>query len=214
MDWDGVPLAGFVIIYALIAAVVPVWVLLAPRGYISTFLKIAVVVMLAAAILIMRPEIKMPADHAVRRRHRPDLRGQGVPVRVHHHRLRRPLRLPRAGVERHHAEARVERGRHPPRRLRQHGGGILRRHHGGHRRDAARSGRVLRHQHRRRHRRRHRRGRRRDDLRLGLPGHGRADARARGRGRRELAASPAPVARRRSRWAWPASSAPRSARAR
>ena len=61
MDWDGVPLAGFVIVYALIAAVVPVWVLLAPRGYISTFLKIAVVVMLAAAILIMRPDIKMPA---------------------------------------------------------------------------------------------------------------------------------------------------------
>lgn len=61
MDWDGVPLAGFVIVYALIAAVLPVWVLLAPRDYISTFLKIAVVAMLAAAILIMRPEIRMPA---------------------------------------------------------------------------------------------------------------------------------------------------------
>ena len=61
LNWDGVSLAGFVIGYGWIAAILPVWVLLAPRGYISTFLKIAVVVLLAAAILIMRPEIKMPA---------------------------------------------------------------------------------------------------------------------------------------------------------
>jgi carbon starvation protein len=61
LDWDGVTLAGFVISYGWIAAILPVWVLLAPRGYISTFLKIAVVVMLAVAILIMHPEIKMPA---------------------------------------------------------------------------------------------------------------------------------------------------------
>jgi carbon starvation protein len=61
LDWNGVPLAGFVIVYGWIAAILPVWILLAPRGYISTFLKIAVVVLLAAAILIMRPEIRMPA---------------------------------------------------------------------------------------------------------------------------------------------------------
>ena len=61
LDWDGVTLAGFVISYGWIAAILPVWVLLAPRGYISTFLKIAVVVLLAVAILIMHPEIKMPA---------------------------------------------------------------------------------------------------------------------------------------------------------
>ena len=45
-----------------------------------------------------------------------------------------------------------QRGRHPPRRLRQHGDRIVRRHHGGDRRDAARSGRVLRHQRRPRRR--------------------------------------------------------------
>ena len=61
LDWDGTSLAAFVIVYAFIAAVLPVWVLLAPRGYISTFLKIAVVVLLAVSILIMRPDIKMPA---------------------------------------------------------------------------------------------------------------------------------------------------------
>jgi carbon starvation protein len=61
LDWDGVPLAGFVIGYGWIAAILPVWVMLAPRGYISTFLKIGVVVLLAVAIIVMRPDIKMPA---------------------------------------------------------------------------------------------------------------------------------------------------------
>ena len=60
-NWDGVPLAGFVIGYGWIAAILPVWLLLAPRDYISTFLKIGVVALLAVAILIMRPEIRMPA---------------------------------------------------------------------------------------------------------------------------------------------------------
>ncbi len=60
-NWDGVSLAGFVIGYGWIAAILPVWVLLAPRDYISTFLKIAVVVLLAVAILFTAPEIKMPA---------------------------------------------------------------------------------------------------------------------------------------------------------
>jgi carbon starvation protein len=60
-DWEGVPLAGFVIGYGWIAAILPVWLLLAPRDYISTFLKIAVVVLLAVAILAIHPDIKMPA---------------------------------------------------------------------------------------------------------------------------------------------------------
>ena len=60
-NWEGVPLAGFVIAYGWLAAILPVWVLLAPRDYISTFLKIAVVVLLAVAILVMRPVIHMPA---------------------------------------------------------------------------------------------------------------------------------------------------------
>jgi carbon starvation protein len=60
-DWEGTSLAGFVIGYGWIAAILPVWLLLAPRDYISTFLKIGVVVLLAAAILLIHPEIKMPA---------------------------------------------------------------------------------------------------------------------------------------------------------
>jgi carbon starvation protein len=60
-NWGGVSLAGFVIGYGWIAAILPVWVLLAPRDYISTFLKIAVVVLLAVAIVFTAPVIKMPA---------------------------------------------------------------------------------------------------------------------------------------------------------
>ncbi len=60
-NYEGVSLAWFIIGYGWIAAILPVWVLLAPRDYISTFLKIGVVVLLAAAILLIHPEIKMPA---------------------------------------------------------------------------------------------------------------------------------------------------------
>jgi carbon starvation protein len=56
-----VPLAWFVIGYGWIAAILPVWVLLAPRDYISTFLKIGVVVLLAVGIVLLHPDIKMPA---------------------------------------------------------------------------------------------------------------------------------------------------------
>jgi carbon starvation protein len=60
-DFDGKPLAWFVIAYGFIAAVLPVWLLLAPRDYLSTFLKLGTVMLLALAVVLMRPEIKMPA---------------------------------------------------------------------------------------------------------------------------------------------------------
>ncbi|WP_230979432.1 carbon starvation CstA family protein [Steroidobacter gossypii] len=58
---DGKPLAWFVIGYGFIAAVLPVWLLLAPRDYLSTFLKLGTVLLLALAVILMRPEIHMPA---------------------------------------------------------------------------------------------------------------------------------------------------------
>ncbi len=60
-DLDGVTLAWFVIGYGFIAAVLPVWLLLAPRDYLSTFLKLGTVIGLAVAVVVMRPEIRMPA---------------------------------------------------------------------------------------------------------------------------------------------------------
>jgi carbon starvation protein len=48
-------------IYGFAAAALPVWLLLAPRDYLSTFLKLGVVFMLAAAIIVLSPTVKMPA---------------------------------------------------------------------------------------------------------------------------------------------------------
>lgn len=60
-DHDSLPLAFAVIAYGFIAAVLPVWMLLAPRDYLSTFLKVGTISVLALAIFILRPEMKMPA---------------------------------------------------------------------------------------------------------------------------------------------------------
>jgi carbon starvation protein len=60
-DYDGKPLAWFVIIYGFVAAVLPVWLLLAPRDYLSTFLKLGTIFLLAIAVVVMSPDIKMPA---------------------------------------------------------------------------------------------------------------------------------------------------------
>ena len=54
-------IAWGVIVYGFIAAILPVWLLLAPRDYLSTFMKIGVIVMLAGAIVLVRPEITVPA---------------------------------------------------------------------------------------------------------------------------------------------------------
>jgi carbon starvation protein len=58
---DTTTIAWGIIIYGFIAAILPVWLLLAPRDYLSTFMKIGVIVVLALAIIIVRPEISVPA---------------------------------------------------------------------------------------------------------------------------------------------------------
>jgi carbon starvation protein len=60
-DYDAPALALMVILYGFAAAVLPVWLLLAPRDYLSTFMKIGTIVALAVAIVILNPEVKMPA---------------------------------------------------------------------------------------------------------------------------------------------------------
>lgn len=57
----GTQLTWALIIYGFIASVLPVWLLLAPRDYLSTFLKIGVIAGLAIGILFAMPELKMPA---------------------------------------------------------------------------------------------------------------------------------------------------------
>ncbi|ENU26835.1 carbon starvation CstA family protein [Acinetobacter modestus] len=57
----GTQLTWALIIYGFIASVLPVWLLLAPRDYLSTFLKIGVIAGLAIGIIFAMPELKMPA---------------------------------------------------------------------------------------------------------------------------------------------------------
>ena len=60
-DHDGLPLAFAIIVYGFAAAALPVWLLLAPRDYLSTFVKLGTIALLAVAIVILRPDIHMPA---------------------------------------------------------------------------------------------------------------------------------------------------------
>ena len=57
----GTQLTWCLIGYGFIASVLPVWLLLAPRDYLSTFLKIGVIAGLAVGIMVALPEMKMPA---------------------------------------------------------------------------------------------------------------------------------------------------------
>ncbi|KFA91961.1 carbon starvation CstA family protein [Archangium violaceum] len=55
------PLAWMLIAYGFCASVLPVWLLLAPRDYLSTFLKIGTILLLAVGIILAAPDLRMPA---------------------------------------------------------------------------------------------------------------------------------------------------------
>lgn len=54
-------LAWAIMIYGLAASILPVWMLLTPRDYLSTFMKIGTVAALAAAVVLIHPALQMPA---------------------------------------------------------------------------------------------------------------------------------------------------------
>jgi len=60
-DHEGLVLAWGIIGYGLAAAILPVWLLLAPRDYLSTFMKLGTVLLLAFAIVLLKPQVHMPA---------------------------------------------------------------------------------------------------------------------------------------------------------
>ena len=60
-DLNAPHLALIVIGYGFVASVLPVWLVLAPRDYLSTFLKIGTITLLAIGIVIVRPDLQMPA---------------------------------------------------------------------------------------------------------------------------------------------------------
>ena len=58
---SAIGLAWSVIAYGFAASALPVWLLLAPRDYLSTFVKLGVVLLLAVGILVVQPQMQMPA---------------------------------------------------------------------------------------------------------------------------------------------------------
>jgi len=59
--WSGTELTWAVIVYGFVASVLPVWLLLAPRDYLSAFLKIGTILILGVAIIVLMPPVQMPA---------------------------------------------------------------------------------------------------------------------------------------------------------
>ena len=138
-------LAWMLIAYGFIAAVLPVWLALAPRDYLSTFLKIGTILLLAVAIFFAAPQLQMPAVTGSSTAPGPVWSGSLFPLPLHHH--------VRGAVSGFHAlispapRRRCWPTRAPaPDRLRRHADGGRRGDHGPDRRRRAAAGRVLRHE--------------------------------------------------------------------
>ena len=59
--FSGIAIAWAIIAYGFLASSLPVWLLLAPRDYLSTFVKLGVIFLLALGIVMVRPELQMPS---------------------------------------------------------------------------------------------------------------------------------------------------------
>lgn len=59
--WDITTISVAIPIYGFLASVLPVWLLLVPRDYLSTYLKIGTIIMLAIGVIVIHPTIQMPA---------------------------------------------------------------------------------------------------------------------------------------------------------
>jgi carbon starvation protein len=60
-DYSAMTLAIGIIVYGFAASALPVWLLLAPRDYLSTFVKLGVVILLGLGVVLIRPQLELPA---------------------------------------------------------------------------------------------------------------------------------------------------------
>ena len=97
------PGLGIVIVYGLAASILPVWLLLAPRDYLSTFMKLGTIFALALGVFLVLARLEDARGEQVHRRLRAGRRREAVSVLLHHHCLRRHLRIPHAHRQRHDA---------------------------------------------------------------------------------------------------------------
>jgi carbon starvation protein CstA len=90
-------------IYGLVASVLPVWLVLEPRDYLSTYVKLGTIAVLIIGVFVVHPNIKFPNFTQYRSRRRTDHQRKSLPISFCDHRLRRYIRLSFAGRFRHHA---------------------------------------------------------------------------------------------------------------
>ncbi len=96
-------------IYGFVASVLPVWVLLCPRDYLSSFLKIGTILVLVGGVIIANPKMKAPAINHTFLGRRADGAGAYLSVPLHRGDVWGDQRLPRPGEQRHDAEDDQER---------------------------------------------------------------------------------------------------------
>ena len=99
----GTTLAILIIVYGFAASALPVWLLLAPRDYLSTFVKLGTVAILALGIVLVRPRCRCPRSHALSMAAAGVCR-QSFSVCVYHHCLRSHQRISFVDFQRHHAQ--------------------------------------------------------------------------------------------------------------
>ncbi len=126
----GTSLTWVLVIYGFIASVLPVWLLLAPRDYLSTFLKIGVIVGLAVGIVFAMPEMKMPAVTRFIDGTGPVFSGALFPFLFITIACAGDFRLSCAGFQRNHAKTRGAGKPHSLYWLRRDVDGVVCRHNG------------------------------------------------------------------------------------
>ena len=162
LDLSPVTVSWLIVGYGFVASVLPVWLLLAPRDYLSTFMKVGAVALLAIGICICSPGDAGSGGLRFRRsRWRTGVSRIVVSLPVHHHRLRRAVGISRADLFGHHTKAAGERKPDAADRLRRHADRVVRRGDGTDQRFDTRPAPVLRPQRADRSNRRHRGQRRR-----------------------------------------------------
>lgn len=83
------------VLYSFAAAALPHWLLVTPRDYLSTLMKIGTLALLVIGVVIANPQVQVPAlTTLASRSNGPTFSGNLFPVPVHHHRVRRLVRLP------------------------------------------------------------------------------------------------------------------------
>ena len=104
-------LAVVIIIYGFAASALPVWLLLAPRDYLSTFVKLGTIGLLAVGNYRAASDAAHAAADPVHRRIGTNLCRQDFSFRLHHHCLWRHQRIPFSDLQRHNSEADSPRAR-------------------------------------------------------------------------------------------------------